>query len=146
MLPKECLDIIYDYTPSKYRILIHKNILDLIISFLSIKIRMMLNKYNYKLIENKIIINRCDKFFIDIFKAQSSITIYKWVLREKTQLLFKNKKYYFGNNVFKNLYSLLDFLCIQNNNSELRNYLRSIDENKKLIKNKHKNKMYKNII
>jgi len=74
------------------------------------------------------------------------IGIEKYVTREKIERLIKNKKYYFENRVYFNLFSLLEQLCIRYKYNQIREYLLNLIENKKLNKNKHKNKIYKNII
>ena len=70
----------------------------------------------------------------------------KHLLRENTSKWFSKKRFYFENNSFNNLFSLLEFVSVKNKCNKCREILNKISENNKFNKNKHKNKMYKNII
>ena len=72
------------------------------------------------------------------------IGVEKYITKDKIERLTKNKKYYFGNQVFFNLFSLLEHISINYKYNQIREYLKTLLVNKKL--NKYKNKIYKNII
>ena len=148
-LPDDCLNIIKQYLPSKFKVIIEKkDLIGEIYSYLPLKDRMLINKYNYNCIESQIKIpyEKEDKLMIELVKKNSMIGIIKYINREKIERLIKNKKYYYENRVYFNLFSLLEQLCIRYKYNDIREYLLEIIENKKLNKNKHKNKIYKNII
>jgi hypothetical protein len=81
---------------------------------------------------------------IELVKKNSMIGVEKYITKDKIERLTKNKKYYFGNQVFFNLFSLLEHISINYKYNQIREYLKTLLVNKKL--NKYKNKIYKNII
>lgn len=148
-LPDDCLYIIKQYLPSKFKVIIEKrDLINYIYSFLPLKDRMLINRRNYYDIQSQIKIpyEKEDKLMIELVKKNCMIGVKKYITREKIERLIKNKKYYFESKVYFNLFSLLEGLCIQYNYNLIREYLIKLNENKKLHKNKHKNKIYKNII
>lgn len=148
-LPYDCLYIIKKYLPSKTKVILEKNnLVDYIYSFLPLKDRMLINKQYYNALQSQIVIpyEKEDKLIIELVKKNSMIGIKKYVTREKIERLIKKKKYYYDTNVYFNLFSLLEQLCIRYKYNQIREYLLNLIENKKLNKNKHKNKIYKNII
>jgi len=148
-LPDDCLYIIKHYLPSKFKVILEKNnLVDYIYSFLPLKDKMLINRKFYYGLQSQIRIpyNKEDKLMIEMVKKNSMIGVEKYITREKIERLIKKKKYYFGNNVFFNLFSLLEHLSIHYKCNNIRDYLINIIKNKKLIKNKYKNKIYKNII
>jgi hypothetical protein len=148
-LPYDCLYVIKQYLPSKFKVILEKNnLVDYIYSFLPLKDKMLINRKFYYQLQSQIIIpyEKEDKLMIELVKKNSMVGVEKYVTREKIERLIKNKKYYFGNKVFLNLFSLLEHLSIHYKYNKIREYLTNLIENKKLIKNKHKNKIYKNII
>lgn len=148
-LPYDCLYIIKQYLPSKFKVIIEKrDLINYIYSFLPLKDRMLINKRNYYEIQSQIKIpyEKEDKLMIELVKKNCMIGVKKYITREKIERLIKNKKYYFESRVYFNLFSLLEGLCVQYNYNHIRDYLIKLNENKKLHKNKHKNKIYKNII
>jgi len=148
-LPDDCLYIIKQYLPSKFKVILEKrDLVTYIYSFLPLKERMLINKKTYYGLQSQIIIphEKEDKLIIELVKKKCMMGIEKYVTREKIERLIKNKKYYFENRVYFNLFSLLEQLCIRYKYNQIREYLLNLIENKKLNKNKHKNKIYKNII
>jgi hypothetical protein len=148
-LPDDCLYIIKQYLPSKFKVILEKrDLVTYIYSFLPLKERMLINKKTYYGLQSQIIIpqEKEDKLIIELVKKNCMMGIEKYVPREKIERLIKNKKYYFENRVYFNLFSLLEQLCIRYKYNQIREYLLNLIENKKLNKNKHKNKIYKNII
>lgn len=146
-LPDDCLYIIKQYLPSKFKVILEKNdLVDYIYSFLPLKDKMLINRKYYYQLQSQIIIpyEKEDKLMIDLVKKNCMIGVKKYVTKEKIEKLTKNKKYYFGNQVFFNLFSLLEQISIQYKYNQMREYLRTLLVNKKL--NKYKNKVYKNII
>ncbi|MDA7463486.1 hypothetical protein N8996_01700 [Candidatus Poseidonia alphae] len=146
-LPDDCLYIIKQYLPSKFKVILEKNdLVDYIYSFLPLKDKMLINRKYYYQLQSQIIIpyEKEDKLMIDLVKKNCMIGVKKYVTKEKIDKLTKNKKYYFGNQVFFNLFSLLEQISIQYKYNQMREYLRTLLVNKKL--NKYKNKVYKNII
>ena len=148
-LPDNCLNIIKQYLSSKFKVILEKNdLITYIYSFLPLKDRMLINKKTYYKLQSQIIIpyEKEDILLIGLVKNKCMKGIEKYVTREKIERLIKNKKYYFESKVYFNLFSLLEGLCVQYNYNHIREYLIKLNENKKLHKNKHKNKIYKNII
>ena len=152
-LPDNCLNIIKQYLSSKFKVILEKNdLITYIYSFLPLKDRMLINKKTYYKLQSQIIIpyEKEDILLIGLVKNKCMKGIEKYVTREKIERLIKNKKYYFESNVYFNLFSLLEQLCIKYKYNEIREYLLNLIENKQLnkqlTKNKHKNKIYKNII
>jgi len=148
-LPYDCLYLIKQYFTSKTLVILEKrNLVDYIYSFLPLKDRMLINKKYYDELQSQIIIpyDKEDKLLIELVKKNCMIGVEKYITREKIERLIKNKKYYFENQVYFNLFSLLEHLSIRYKYNRIREYLNNLIENKKLIKNKHKNKIYKNII
>lgn len=146
-LPDDCLYIIKQYLPSKFKVILEKNdLVDYIYSFLPLKDKMLINRKYYYQLQSQIIIpyEKEDKLMIDLVKKNCMIGVKKYVTKEKIDKLTKNKKYYFGNQVFFNLFSLLEQISIQYKYNQMREYLRTLLVNKKL--NKYKNKVYKNIV
>ena len=148
-LPDDCLNIIKQYLPNKFKIILEKkNLVEYIYSFLPIIDRMLINRQNYYDISSQIIIpyEKEDKLMIELVKKNTMIGVEKYITREKIERLIKKKKYYYKSLVFSNLFSLLEYICIEKQYTLLREYLLKILENNKLDKNKHKKKIYKNII
>ena len=115
-LPDDCLYIIKQYLPSKFKVILEKNdLVDYIYSFLPLKDKMLINRKYYYQLQSQIIIpyEKEDKLMIDLVKKNCMIGVKKYVTKEKIDKLTKNKKYYFGNQVFFNLFSLLEQISIQ---------------------------------
>jgi len=148
-LPDDCLNIIKHYLPNKFKIILEKkDLVKYIYSFLPIKDRMLINRYYYYDISSQIIIpyEKEDKLMIELVKKNTMKGVEKYITSEKVERLIKKKKYYYKSLVFSNLFSLLEYICIEKQYNMLREYLLKILENNKLHKNKHKKKIYKNII
>jgi hypothetical protein len=146
-LPDDCLYIIKQYLPSKFKVILEKNeLVDYIYSFLPLKDKMLINRKYYYQIQSQIIIpyEKENKLMIELVKKNSMIGVEKYITKDKIERLTKNKKYYFGNQVFFNLFSLLEHISINYKYNQIREYLKTLLVNKKL--NKYKNKIYKNII
>ena len=145
ILNNDVLGIIYSYLPVKYKLMTQqRDLVYYILSYLPIQDKMLLNKRYYNLVENHVKIK--DKFFINIVKNNMYTLLNKHLLRENTSKWFSKKRFYFENNSFNNLFSLLEFVSVKNKCNKCREILNKISENNKFNKNKHKNKMYKNII
>jgi hypothetical protein len=148
-LPDDCLYIIKQYLPSKFKVILEKNnLVEYIYSFLPLKDKMLINKKHYYQLQSQIIIpyEKEDKLMIDLVKKNSMIGVEKYVTKEKIERLTKNKKYYYGNQVFFNLFSLLQHISIHHKYNRIKEYLKTLLVNKKLNKYKYKNKVYKNIV
>lgn len=149
ILNNDVLGIIYSYLPVKYKLMTQKrDLVSYILSYLPIQDKMLLNKRYYNLVENHIKIKDKykDKFFINIVKNNMYTLLNKHLVRENTSKWFSKKKFYFENNSFNNLFSLLEFVSVKNKCNKCREILNKISENNMYNKNKHKNKIYKNII
>ena len=147
VLNDDVLCIIYSYLPVKFQLMTQKrDLVSKIISYLPIQDKMMLNKQYYNSVEKDIVIKNKNSFYIDIIKKNNHLLLTKYIVREKIENWFKKKKHYFENNVFKNFISLLEHVSIRYKANQTRLIINNLSKNNMLNKNKHKNKIYKNII
>ena len=149
ILNNDVLGIIYSYLPVKYKLITQKrDLVSYILSYLPIQDKMLLNKRYYNLVENHVKIKDKykDKFFINIVKNNMYTLLNKHLLRENTSKWFSKKRFYFENNSFNNLFSLLEFVSVKNKCNKCREILNKRCKKNNYNKNKHKNKIYKNIV
>ena len=149
VLNDDVLNIIYSYLPVKFQLMTQKrDLVSKIISYLPIQDKMMLNKQYYNSVEKDIVIKNKNKnsFYINIVKKNNHSLLTKYIVREKIENWFKKKKHYFENNVFNNFISLLEHVSIRYKANQTRLIINDLSKNNMLNKNKHKNKIYKNII
>jgi hypothetical protein len=147
VLNNDVLGIIYSYLPSKFKLLTQKNdLVSKIISYLPIQDKLMLNKRYYNSVEKNIVIKNKDSFYIHLVRKNNQSLLTKYIAREKIENWFKKKKHYFKNNVFNNFISLLEHVSIQYKSNQTRLIINDLCKYNMLNKNKHKHKIYKNII
>ena len=149
ILNNDVLGIIYSYLPVKYKLMTQqRDLVSYILSYLPIQDKMLLNKKYYNLVDNDVKIKDKykDNFFINIIKNNMYTLLNKHLTRENTLKWFSKKRFYFENNSFNNLFSLLEFVCVKNKCNKCREILNKRCKNNNYNKNKHKNKIYKNIV
>lgn len=150
ILNNDVLGVIYTYLPAKCKIMTQKtHLVRKILSYLPIQDKMLLDRYHYHLIQYDIVIANKSRFYINIVKKNMSDLFMKYIRDENITNWYARKKYYFDNNVFSNFISLLEYIAIQYKCVECRKNicdLRCDDKYKNYNRNKHKNKICKNII
>ena len=141
ILNNDVLGIIYSYLPVKYKLITQKrDLVSYILSYLPIQDKMLLNKKYYKMVDNDVKIKDKykDKFFINIVKNNMYTLLNKHLVRENTSKWFSKKRFYFENNSFNNLFSLLEFVSVKNKCNKCREILNKRCKNNNYNKNKHK--------
>lgn len=134
ILPNELIKIITSYLTSKDIIVIKYPLLvENIISYMPIHTTMMLsNKYYLRAKPHIHISDRnIDKFLINIVKENLHITLKTYIIEKKitTKQLFRNKKLHYQKKGFSNLFSLLNYICIEYKSTKCRNILKEIEHN-----------------
>jgi hypothetical protein len=145
-IPDDLVPIILSYLDAKsYMIFVHNGLVKKIISYLPIQEQMLLNKKYYTNVINLWYIpeHKIPNLLINYTKIDNEVGFKKYVNEE---ILLKTKKYYFDTMKFVNLFYLLEYICNKNNSFKCKNILLEINMKTHLKKNKHKNKIYKNII
>ena len=148
-IPDDCLNLIYSFLPSKYKIIMkHNYLVHNIISYLPFTSQMLISKYYYAKHKHKIVIKK-DKlgiFFTSIVKKNLDKTLIEYIQKININYWFNYHKCYYGNYMFLNVISMMEHLTIQYNANKCRLIIQELINKKYKNKNKHKNKIYKNII
>ena len=149
-IPDDCLNIIYSFLPSKYKIIMkHNYLVHKIISYLPFQSQILISKYYYNMHKHKIVIKK-DKmgmFLTSIVKKNLDKALLEYMQKIDTNIWFDHYKCYYGKYMFLNIMSRMEHLCIQYNAYKCRLIIQDlINKHKHKNKNKHKNKIYKNII
>lgn len=138
-------EIISYLEPINILIFFHSKLVKKILFYLPFHEQMLINKYYYNNCKNNINLKYNYKFFINIVKGDMITLFEKYVNNHNKNYWVGNKKYYYEKYVFKNLLQFLDFISIKYNALKCKRIIENLKENC-LYKNKHKNKIYKNII
>ena len=117
-IPYDCLNIIYSFLPSKYKIIMkHNYLIHKIISYLPFQSQILISKYYYNIHKHKIVIKK-DKigmFFTSIVKKNLDKTLIEYMQKININYWFNYHKCYYGNYMFLNIISMMEHLTIQYN-------------------------------
>lgn len=134
ILPYEIIEIITSFLTNKDIIVVKYPLLvENIISYIPIHTTMMLsNKYYLRAKPLFHISDRnIDKFLINIVKDNLYNTLQTYIIEKKitTKNLFRKKKLQYQKKEFSNLFSLLNYICIEYKYTKCRNILKNIENN-----------------
>ena len=134
ILPNELVKIVTSYLRNKDIVVIkYPLIVENIISYIPIRTTMMLSNKYYSRAKPHIHISdkNIDKFLISIVKKNLHVTLKTYTIEKKitAKHLFRKKKLHYRKKDFSNLFSLLNYVCIEYKSTKCRNILKEIENN-----------------
>ena len=146
-IPNDCMRIIFSYLPAKNRIIAkHNYLIHKIISYLNPKTQMLISNRYYKLIKPSLVLKDKHNFYINIIKKNLDNTLLEYLNNETYNYWFIQKKINYNNYTFTDYISLLKHISIEHNAFKCRPIIDNLIKKSSYKENKHKKKMYKNII
>jgi len=147
VIPYDCMRIIFSYLPAKNRIIAkHNYLIHKIISYLNPKTQMLISKKYYKIVKPTLVLKDKHNFYINIVKKNLDYTLIEYLKNETIHYWFIQKKIYYADFIFKDYISLLKHISIAHNAFKCRLIIDNLIKKSSYKENKHKKKMYKNII
>ena len=147
VIPYDCMRIIFSYLPAKNRIIAkHNYLIHKIISYLDSKTQMMICNRYYKIVKPTLVLKDKHNFYINIVKKNLDNTLIEYLKNETIQYWFIQKKINYDDFIFKDYISLLKHISIAHNAFKCRLIIDNLIKKCSYKENKHKKKMYKNII
>jgi len=130
-------------------VILPDDIIDIIYSYISYKVKIFLNKnlyvQNHYVLQKYIIKGSMENYIRDVLRRDNEFVFTQILNENYSKWIFNLKKYNYKNTIYNNYLSFVTDFCLMNGSTKCRNIINDFLQKHELCKNQHKKNPVRNI-